>query len=72
MTHQWSQILGDGDFVDHTVKCVPSWRHADWVVAALVVTQKVDHLGVMHIIMCTILEKHRLTVDPPGVTYPGV
>ena len=36
------------------------------------VTQKVDHLGVMHIIMCTLLEKHRLTVGPPAVTYPVV
>ena len=38
----------------------------------LVVTQKVDHLGVMHIIMCTLLEKHRLTVGPPAITYPVV
>ena len=33
VTPQWSQILGHGDFIDYTVKGVPSWRHADWVVA---------------------------------------
>lgn len=37
--------------------------------AILVVTQKVDNPGVMQTIVWIFLEKHRLAVGPPGVSW---
>lgn len=45
------------------------WGHTNRNVAILVVTQKVDHPGVMKTIVWIFLEKHRLAVGPPCVSW---
>lgn len=61
---------GAGDFIDHTIKGIPSTRHADWVVATRVVIQKVDHLGVMHV-LCVYFGETQADCGSPGVHTLG-